>query len=331
LKNSLNNFKTQIRKASNNKKLYVFLSCLCLTIFFWLLNALGNTYSTTIVVDVEYKNNPKNFVILNDLPNQIFVNVSGLGFDLLGYQLKFEKRPLVIDLLGVKGLKKLKDSFNSTLDFSVYRSFISKELGNQIEVNQLSPEKVDVLLDKQASKLVEIKPILSLDFENQYQLDGDVKVKPAVVNVIGPKTVLDTLQVVYTEDIIFRGLETTITHEASFNELHKPQRLSFDLTKVIVYIPVEKFTESSVNVPINYINVPDSIELKAIPNEVQLKFMTPLSKISNLTVSKFNVNVDYLKVNEKYSKLKVSLTKYPNYLKSITIKPSKVEYILKKK
>lgn len=309
----------------------MFLSCLCLTIFFWLLNALGNTYSTTIVVDVEYKNNPKNFVILNDLPNQLFVNVSGLGFDLLGYQLKIEKQPLVIDLLDVKGLNKLNNSFNSTIDFSVYRSYISNELGNQIEVNQLSPEKVDVLLDQQANKLVVIKPILSLDFENQYQLDGNVKVKPAVVNVIGPKTVLDTLQAVYTEDIIYNGLEKTITHEALFNKQHKLQRLSFDLSKVIVFVPVEKFTESSVNIPINYINVPDSIELKAIPNEVQIKFMTPLNKISNITESKFNVNVDFNNVNDKYGKLKVNLSVYPNYLKSIIIKPSKVEYILKKK
>ncbi|MCB9359822.1 MAG: hypothetical protein H6587_10605 [Flavobacteriales bacterium] len=331
MKNSLNKFKILISKASNNKKLYVFLSCLCLTIFFWLLNALGNRYSTTIVVDVEYKNNPKNFVILNDLPSQLLVNVSGLGFDLLGYQFKLEKHPVVIDLLGVKGLKKLKNSFNSTLDFSVYKPFISEQLGNQIEVIELSPEKVDVLLDKQVSKLVVIKPVLSLDFENQYQLDGEVKVKPAVVNVEGPKSVLDTLRAVYTEDIICSGLESTTTREVSFNNQHKLQRLSFDLSKVIVFIPVEKFTESSISIPIDYINVPDSIELKAIPNEVQLKFMIPLSKISNITESRFNVNVDYLKINEKYGKLKVSLTKYPDYLKSITIKPSKVEYILKKK
>jgi hypothetical protein len=309
----------------------VFLSCLSLTIFFWLLNALGNKYTTTIIVDVEYKNNPKNYVILNDLPNQLLVNVSGLGFDLLGYQLKFNKHPLMIDLLDVKGLKRLNNTVNSTVDFSIYRSFISNELGNQIEVNHLSPEKVDVLLDKQVSKLVVVKPVLFIDFKSQYQLNGDVKINPKLVNITGPKSILDTLKAVYTETIKYTGLDKTISSKAPFNKIHKQDHLSFDINEVVVFIPVDKFTESSINIPINYVNVPDSIELKAIPSEVHLKFMTPLSKLSKLTPSKFNVSVDYLKVSEKYSKLKVNLTKYPNYLTSITIKPSKVEYILKKK
>ena len=99
----------------------------------------------------------------------------------------------------------------------------------------------------------------------------------------GPKSVLDTLQNVYTEDISFNGLEENTTLEVSLNENYRSQRLSFDLNKVIVFIPVEKFTESTINIPINYINVPDSIELKAIPNEVQLKFMTPLTRKKRLT------------------------------------------------
>lgn len=326
--NSLNSFKTTLRKASNNKKLYVFLSCLSLTIFFWLLNALGNTYSTSFKIKVEYRNNPENYVILNDLPSHLLVNVSGSGFDLFGYKLRLNKPTLDIDLVGINDLDRIN---NTTIDFNIYKSFISKKLGNQIIVNELQPEKINVNLDEQASKLVLIEPILNLNFEKQYQLDGNVKVKPAVVNVIGPKTVLDTLNKVYTDLITFDDLEETTTREVKFNTKHKTQRLTFDLNKVIVFIPVEKFTESTISIPIDYINVPDSIELKAIPQEVNLKFMVPLSKLSNLTPSKFKVNVDFNNVNDKYGKLKVNLSMYPNYLKSITIKPSKVEYILKKK
>tara|TARA_R110001592_G_scaffold263771_1_gene529133 strand:- start:121 stop:1041 length:921 start_codon:yes stop_codon:yes gene_type:complete len=306
----------------------VFLSCLCLTIFFWLLNALGNNYTTSIKLEVEYKNNPKNYVIINDLPSQLDINISGLGFDLLGYKLQLKRPPLRIDLSGIKDLDK---NNNSVIDFSVYKPFISKQLGSQIVVNEIQPEKIDVRLDKQTSKLVVIEPILNLNFAKQYQLDGEIKVKPAVVNVVGPKSVLDTLSKVYTEIISYNKIDQTATHEVALNKKHKEQRLTFDLDKVIVFIPVEKFTESTITIPINYINVPDSIELKAIPHEVKLKFMVPLSKISNLTPSKFNINVDYNNVNDKYGKLKVSLTKYPDYLKSITIKPAKVEYILKKK
>lgn len=298
---------------------------------FWILNALGKGYSTTIIVNVEYKNNPKNYVVLSELPNQLYVEVSSLGFDLLSYQLKLNKPPLTIDLERVKGLRRNGESFFSSVDFSVYNSFISKELGHNISVNSISPSKIDILLDVNAQKNVKISPIYNITFENQFQLDGNIIIKPAIVNISGPKSVVDTIQQVFTEEITLNNLSNTISKVVKFNKEHKKQHISFDMDEVIAHIPVEKFTESSILLPLEYINVPDTVELKAIPNEVELKFNLPLSKLSLLTTSKFNVFVDFNNVNNKYSKLRVNLSSYPKYLKNIKIKPSKVEYIIKRK
>jgi hypothetical protein len=78
--------------------------------------------------------------------------------------------------------------------------------------------------------------------------------------------------------------------------------------------------------------VPDSLEIKPIPNEVEVTFLIPLSKMARLGKSKFRAEIDYNQINDNFNhKLKVELTKYPTYVKSFSLNPVKVEYILKKR
>ena len=80
------------------------------------------------------------------------------------------------------------------------------------------------------------------------------------------------------------------------------------------------------------VNVPDSIEIKAIPNEVEIKFLLPLSKMASLQSANFSAKIDYDQINDNFNhKLKVELTEYPEYIQSLTLNPRKVEYILKKR
>ena len=101
---------------------------------------------------------------------------------------------------------------------------------------------------------------------------------------------------------------------------------------MLLHIPVEKFTESSKLIEVQSINVPDSIEIKAIPNKIEVKFLIPLSKMASLASAKFIADIDYTQINDNFNhKLKVELTNYPSYIQSITLNPGKVEYILKKR
>ena len=61
----------------------MFLFCLSLSVFFWLLNALSKTSTTEAVFNVSYINPPENKVVLNELPTQLKIKVKGLGFGVL--------------------------------------------------------------------------------------------------------------------------------------------------------------------------------------------------------------------------------------------------------
>jgi hypothetical protein len=84
-------------------------------------------------------------------------------------------------------------------------------------------------------------------------------------------------------------------------------------------------------VPINSINVPEVMNISVFPNYVEVKFMVSLTKLSDIKETDFEANVDCKELNNQYRKLKVDLSKYPSFIKSVSLKPAKVEYVLKKR
>jgi hypothetical protein len=317
-------------KASVNRKLYVFLFCLSLSILFWLLNTLSKTSSTQVLFDVSYINEPINKVILNELPKQLTIKIRGLGFDLMAYKLRINPSLVEVDLSRLEGLN---DEVRSSTLASVYFSnSIGNQLGEQLEIKAIFPDSIRFLFDKRVEKKVEIIPNIALNFKRQFQLHGKIIVKPAVTTVSGPASVLDTLTEIYTADLILNELAETTTESIGFNSVYSKSKLLFNPEKVLLHIPVEKFTETTIMVSVKAINVPDSLEIKPIPSEVEVKFLIPLSKMVTLPSAKFSAEIDYNQMNDNFNhKLKVELTKYPLDIQSLTLNPRKVEYILKKR
>jgi len=330
LTQQLNIIEKIIRKASSNRKLYVFLFCLSLSCFFWLLNALSKTSTTEVVFDVSYVNQPIDKVVLNELPNQLKIKIKGFGYDLMAYKLRLNRPHVKVDLSRLEGFNNGVET--NTLASTSFSNYITNQLGEQIEIRDIYPDSIRFLFDKRIEKKLKIIPNTNLQFKRQFQLFGDILVKPAIVSVSGPASVLDTMTEIYTKELTLTELTETTTKSIGFNSDYNLMRLSFNLKKVLLHIPVEKFTESSVMVNIKSINVPDSFQIKAIPNEIEVKFLIPLSKMVSLQSAKFNAEIDYNKINDNFNhKLKVELTTYPTYIQSFNLNPRKVEYILKKR
>ena len=319
-----------IRKASSNRKLYVFLFCLSLSFFFWLLNALSKTSTTEVLFKVNYINQPTDKVILNELPKQLSIKIKGLGFDLMGYKFRLRQSEVKVDL---SRLERFNDEVRSnTLASTSFANSIESQLGEQIEIKAIFPDSIRFFFDKRVEKKVKIIANTQLEFKKQFQQYGQTIIKPAITIVSGPASVLDTLTEIYTSDLIVKDIAETITESVGFSNIYSANKLLFNPEKVVLHIPIEKFTETTKMVSIKSVNVPDSLVIKPIPNEVEVKFLIPLSKMEKLASATFSSEIDYYQINDNFNhKLKVELTQYPPYIQSLTLNPRKVEYILKKR
>jgi hypothetical protein len=321
-----------VTKASNNRKLYVFLFCLFLATFFWLLNSLGNHYTTDIEVQIVYINSPKDKVILNDQPKNFKIRVKGLGFDLMAYKIRPTEPLVTLDLSQLNRIPYNNKVETYSISTYTYSNYIANQLGDEIEIKSIFPDSIQFVMDKAIQKQVKIIPSSELSFKKQFQLYGEILAKPAVTTIIGASSIIDTIDQVYTERLEYNELSETVTETVGFDKSYAQKKIKFSPNKVLVHIPVEKFTESSKMVAITTVNVPDSIELKTIPKEVEIKFTLPLSKMANLESATFKTEVDYQQISNSFNhKLKVDIVEVPDYISISKINPTKVEYILKRK
>lgn len=75
------------------------LACFLAASTFWLLNALGKTYTTRIVYPLAWRYDDMRYIPVQPLPTEVAVNVTGRGWKLLRKQLMLDVKPAEIALL----------------------------------------------------------------------------------------------------------------------------------------------------------------------------------------------------------------------------------------
>ncbi len=329
MKDTLTNIKSNLSKASVNKKLYVFLVCLFLSTFYWLINVLSNQYNSDIEVNVHYNNQPPDFIILSKLPPILKVNISTDGYNLLGYNLKLKKPKVVINLSEYQFEESQK---KHEIFFKDFLPTLSKQLGSKVIINEISPKTVQVMLDKKAVKTLKVIPNVKLAFKNQFQLFEDIIVIPNTVEVIGPASMLDSIHVIPTSFIEINDIESSLIRKIKLNnDFIIAHHLQIKNSDIEVKINTDKFTQYKLNLTIADTNVSDTVSIDVIPQTIEIKFLIPLSKLALLKPEEFEIKVDFNELSTNYKKLKVHLSKHPDFVKNITLKPAKVEYVLKRK
>ena len=131
---------------------------------------------------------------------------------------------------------------------------------------------------------------------------------------------LDTLKLNKLNQRVEKKISLVPIHQVGFS--HRNVKLT---------IPVEKYTELSIKVPIEAENTPDDTKLIAVPRTVEVKCNVVLSKYFDIKPSMFKALVDYNQIHQSLSnKLKVKLTVLPENVALIDYQPKYIEYIIEK-
>ncbi|MFW5804009.1 MAG: hypothetical protein ACOCWG_02140 [bacterium] len=310
-------------QAGVNPKLVIFLFFLFLSTILWFLNSLNQGYITGIDLPIKYVNLPKDKVIRNYLPNQLQLKVESQGYNLLRY--KYFLKPVVIDVSSLTAKKISGD----TMEFNVLTSSISDELAGklgELTIRDISPDTLFFRFDKAVVKKVPVIPNITVEYEAQFNLRGKILIQPDSILVSGAETVIDTLNQVSTIGAVFTSVNKVIEKELP---LEKIKNVNFSTGKVKIIIPVDRFTESNIKIPIEVINLPDSLNLRIFPKEVKVSFLVALNDYEKIATQLFEAVVDYKEISGET--IRVQLVKYPEYIVSPNIHPKYVEYILEKK
>lgn len=334
MQNTINKIKETLSKQgklSDNKKVILYLVFVFIATIFWFLNALSKDYTTTVSFPVNYVNFPKDKALVKDLPDELFLEVEGGGFALLRYKISTAFQPIN---LNINNHISKRESRNNLLDYTMHMNnprtskSISRQLNKDIQLIKILPDTIGLHFSNIIEKKVCVCPKVNITYANQYSLNGKIITEPDSIVVAGPSTIIDTLKKVCSSVITFEDLDRSAKRNTS---LEKIDNIRFSKKRVVVKIPVDRYTEATKDVEISALNLPDSLNIRFFPSYIKVNYRVGLTNFDKVSEKDFKASVDCKSVGSNVNNLKVKLDSFPDYIKDIKISPSLVEFIIEKK
>ncbi len=310
-----------------DKRVFTFMFFLAISSTLWFLNALSKTYITEIETPVQFIGVPRILKNHEPYPEYLTTQVSGRGFALLRYKIaipgvsyRYDIKPYFI------GYRDSQD-ISIQIITQLAKKQIEQYYGGSFSVLDIYPRNINIEFSKIKYKKVAVRFHGTLSFEPQYWQKGDVRLNPDSVEIGGPENIIDTLTCILTETTVI----DKINKQTSINSLIQDNGVFvYDAREVEITVDAEKFTESTLRVPIRVLNAPEKYTVMLFPDNVTLKYRISLDEYDRIQARDFVPVVDYNQMNPKGTKekIKVELVETPEPAKNITIHPREVNYVI---
>ncbi|WP_419803037.1 YbbR-like domain-containing protein [Mucilaginibacter sp.] len=308
---------------AERKRISAFFTCLFLAMLAWIFVVMSKSYTFPVKVALNYKNHPERKAFFALQADTVLATVGGTGWQRLFSAVLPEKNRIIsVDL------RKLE-----TQNFIVLSNQLQvinqKNVLNQ-QIYSFSPDTV--FFDFALRKVKRVPIILKTDitFQRQFARSDDILFKPDFVTISGPAVYVDSVKSWPTDTLVLNKVNTSI---AATLKLVPPQKnnVSINPKTVDVKIPVDEFTEKTLEVPVKLLNNKTYSKVSLFPKKIKITFMVSLDNYPAVNADFFEVVADLNSWQQNgMQKLPVKLNQQPDYCKIVDIQPAAVNFIVHK-
>ncbi len=303
-------------------QLPIFFFLIGLSTIFWVLTVLSKEYTTTITSTVVFENYPTDKLLIEENDVVLQMQVKSPGFALLAHQFKFfSSVPLNVDNFITKRVGK---SWNYFWIGDQSLSEVQKALPNNMQLLHVKPNRIDLMFGEKMQKIIPVSLKSDISFERLFRQKGTIQLQPDNITVSGPKTVVEAIQSISTEELSLQSLNKSKQGNILL-EKPKHKELTYSDQEIAFLVDVEQFTEGKTTIPIQVSDVPKGYELKLFPEEVSVHYIVSLDDFDLVDKQMFEVQVKY---DMEKTRLALKLNKNPRFVDNIRLSPAKVEYVL---
>ncbi|MEJ7558376.1 MAG: YbbR-like domain-containing protein [Pedobacter sp.] len=304
------------------KRFLVVITCLLLAIGAWLFMALSKKYLYTAKTVLYYKNFPLKKAFHPLQSDTVDLQVEGTGWQLLFARLRVKPQSISIDL----------DKLNSRnyVLFAEQLANVNRQLETSQKIISVIPDTLYFDFTLRTVKRVPVKLVSNISFVKQYGISGDISIIPEYVTLSGPNDKLEKISEWPTDTLQLKDVRTTRVTRVAIAQ-NKMKNVSVFPTSAEVTVPVDEFTEKTIEIPVKVINNRQYYDVKLYPKKVKVTFMVALSKYQQINETYIDAVAD---LNEwkisNHNKLRVILSRVPDFCKVVSIVPAKVDFIIEK-
>ena len=316
----IKNFLAKLKALLFSKDALSFLLFLVLSASFWFVHTLDRERESTISLPVVYTGIPEDIQIINNLPEKIKITIRDEGVKLLKYN-DNKITPLTIDLTRVYFSK---GTILITPD--QLKGNISRYVLPTTAVLNIDPDTILVKYQKLTTKILPVKLNSNLHLKEQYILSDNIRMEPSEVKVFGPKNLIDSMKMVYTDRVELSDIADTVFLKT---KLHTIKGIKYSVQNIDVGIFVEMFTEKKQQISVTIINSPAKVNIRVFPMMIDVTYNVGLSKFNKIKPNDILVVFDYNEVkNSMRRKYKLRVINNSPYISNLRILPEEVEFLL---
>lgn len=310
----------KVKKYISRKNARTFFSLLLITTGIWLILQLSKTYTTDAKVTLNIVDIPME-KLLESENLRLSYQIEASGFKL--FWLDFKSNNIEIELENFN--QKQNSLFLNTdkLKVILANKYSTDSTNIKFRKNMLSLSYTD-----KQSKYVKIKPDINYSFSSGYNSTNELRLLPDSIKISGSEDQIRKIESIKTNPYVFNNLKDTLRENIKLVNIN--QSISLSNKKITAFLPVQKFTEDEKKVDIKLINVPDSIQVNFFPKYVRINYLVPINKYNKVSNEQFQIICDF---NKKYENEGIMIPKVklkPYFIKNINMRPSKIEYLIKK-
>lgn len=308
--------------ASERRRASAFFTCLALAALAWIFTTLSQSFPFDAKALLAFKNTPRKRAFHSLQSDTVDIKVQGTGWQMLFQRMAGLNKPVEVDL---RSLDKT--------DFVVLNSQL-KQINEKRDADQqiisINPDTLYFDFSDRAEKKVPVHLAAGLHYQRQFAQAGDVMIDPAYVTVTGPDNVINNIKAWNTDSLLQDSVNETIRTNVQLQPV-KEANLNVYPRTVHVRVPVDEFTEKTVQVPVKLINNRNFYNVKIFPQKVNVTFTTSLRRYPEMDEDFFEASADLSLWQQRgYTTLPIKLTRLPEYCKIVKIEPQNIDFIIRK-
>lgn len=304
---------------------FVFIVCFIVSLSLWILIKLSNEYTISFKIPLTFVKPSAGRIVTNVSDSTIQISLKAQGYKLVVLRYFENPKPIVVDLSKtISSNNHAEEVLFSYPLVPVVRKY-SAALGFSNEVRSIHPEQINVRLSKLYHKTIPVKVLTDLTFAPQYLQFEPLLINPTWVTVFGTKDVVDSITAVNTSLLRLRNIDGPETRLVDLMAGKSFLKMFYVPSHVLITIPVQKFTEASIDVPISLDKQFEDQKISTYPDKAIVSCIVPMKDYSKLESRMFTVTASS---TGKDNLLHLNVTASPSFVKNIKVTPDKVEYLV---
>ncbi len=309
------------------RNLRIFAVCLLASVFLWASFVLGETYKSVLTYPIHFKTSSFSDSRIESSENSIQVEITDNGFPVLFRKWLSRKQEIQFSL---KELKIKPHNGKAVFWCENYKSEIARQLHLDKDKFTILTNSIDLkwipLEQKNVSPLLNVE----LHFKNQHKLYSNPVIYPKTITLHGSKKSLKNIRYIETKPFVLSGLSHSFWKIFSLKTFPEYPDVVVPLPYILVYFPVEKYTEISLDVPIT-VQTNRHEQIRIFPDKAKVVASVALKDFKSVTPDLFQLTLNFDEHVSGGNTLPLHLTQFPDFVKIQQIQPENVQYVIIKK